>query len=124
MTTTPPTLFIGDYDRQTRETDRFGPHEIAPVLLGLFGEVGGVMAAAKKHRREGKAFVGYRRAVEEEFGDVLWYFTALCRRLGVGLDSVLVSATSQVGYARTVAASDVPAGAVSQLPNPEAKSIT
>jgi NTP pyrophosphatase (non-canonical NTP hydrolase) len=118
MNTTPPTFFIGDFDRLTRETDRFGPDEIAPVLLGLFGEVGSVMAAAKKHRREGKAFVGYRRAVEEEFGDVLWYFAALCRRLGVGLDSVLVSATSQEGYARSVAASDVPAGPVSKVSVP------
>ncbi|HLH89985.1 MAG TPA: nucleoside triphosphate pyrophosphohydrolase family protein [Xanthobacteraceae bacterium] len=118
MKTPPPTFFIGDYDRLTRETDRFGPNEIAPVLLGLFGEVGGVMAAAKKHRREGSAFVGYRRAVEEEFGDALWYLAALCRRFGIGLDSVLVSATSQQDYARIIAASDVPAGAVSQVSAP------
>jgi NTP pyrophosphatase (non-canonical NTP hydrolase) len=113
-----PTFFISDYDRLTKETDRFGPDEMAPVLLGLFGEVGGVMAAAKKHRREGKAFVGYRRAVEEEFGDVLWYFAALCRRLGVGLDSLLVSASSRDGYISAVAASDVPAGGVSQVAAP------
>jgi len=118
MKTTPPTFFIYDYDRLTRETDRFGPDEIAPVLLGLFGEVGGVMAAAKKHRREGKAFVGYRRAVEEEFGDVLWYFAAMCRRLGISLDAVLVPAASHRDYAKTVAASGVPAGAISEISAP------
>src|ERR1700732_97067 len=112
MQTAHLTCFISEYNRLTAETDRFGPDEITPVLLGLFGEVGGVMAAAKKHRREGTAFVGYRRAGEEEFGDVLWYFAALCRRLGVGLDSVLLAASSQEGYAKTVAASDVPAGAI------------
>jgi hypothetical protein len=51
-------MFIADYERLTQETDRFRPEEVNPILLGLFGEVGGVMAAAKKHRREGTAFVG------------------------------------------------------------------
>jgi NTP pyrophosphatase (non-canonical NTP hydrolase) len=118
MKATPPTFFISDYDRLTAETDRFGPDEIVPVMLGLFGEVGGVMAAAKKHRREGSAFVAYRCAVQEEFGDVLWYFAALCRRIGVSLDSLLVSASSQDGYIKAVAAGDVPSGAVSQVSAP------
>ena len=120
MKTERPTFFIADYDRLTRETDRFGFDQIRPVRLGLFGEVGGVMAAAKKHRREGSAFVGYRRAAEEEFGDVLWYFAALCRRLGVGLDSLLVAASSQDPYDNAVAADDVPPGTVLQVSAPAA----
>ena len=39
-------MLIADYERLTRETDRFRPEEVNPILLGLFGEVGGVMAAA------------------------------------------------------------------------------
>lgn len=111
-------IFIDEYDRLTRETDRFEPDQVAPILLGLFGEVGGVMAAAKKHRREGIAFVGYRRAVEEEFGDVLWYFAALCRRTGVSLADVLAGASSQAEYMHAVAAADVPWGAVSHIASP------
>jgi NTP pyrophosphatase (non-canonical NTP hydrolase) len=114
------TFFISDYDILTRETDRFKADEIEPILLGLFGEVGGVMAAAKKYRREGRAFTGYRRAVEEEFGDTLWYLAALCRRLGLGLDTVLAAASSQEDYVRAFAAGDVPAGAVSQVSTPPA----
>jgi NTP pyrophosphatase (non-canonical NTP hydrolase) len=112
------TISIADYERLTAETDRFGPDEVVPILLGLFGEVGGVMAAAKKHRREGSVFLGYRRAVEEEFGDVLWYFAALCRRVSMPLDSVLTRASSNERYQRTVAAAETPAGAVSHIFSP------
>jgi NTP pyrophosphatase (non-canonical NTP hydrolase) len=117
------TIFIAEYDRLTRETDRFKPEEVAPILLGLFGEVGGVMAAAKKLRREGTAFVGYRRAVEEEFGDALWYFAALCRRVGIPLAALLADASSQGEDLRAVAAADVPAGAVSQVSSPAASGV-
>ncbi len=111
-------MFIADYERLTRETDRFRPEEINPILLGLFGEVGGVMAAAKKLRREGAAFVGYRRAVEEEFGDALWYFAALCRRAGVPLHEVLAAALSQ-GYLCSMSAANNPPGAVSRVSSPQ-----
>ncbi len=46
------------------------------------------MATAKKLHREKEAYVGYRHAVEEEFGDVLWYLAALCRRLNLRLDEI------------------------------------
>jgi hypothetical protein len=62
------TMLIEDYVRLVAPTDRM-PDDIRPVLFGLFGEVGGIMTAAKKYHREGPVFVGYRRMVEEEFGD-------------------------------------------------------
>jgi hypothetical protein len=65
------------------------------VLLGLFGEVGSIMATAKKFHREGDAYAGYRHAVEEEFGDALWYFAALCRRLKVELGQFFASIVEQ-----------------------------
>jgi NTP pyrophosphatase (non-canonical NTP hydrolase) len=112
------TISIADYERLTAETDRFGQDEIAPILLGLFGEVGGVMAAAKKHRREGSVFIGYRRAVEEEFGDVLWYFAALCRRVGVPLDAILRQVSSDKLYQRIIAAAETPAGTAAHVSFP------
>ena len=46
------------------------------------------MAIAKKSHREPKAYIRDQRAVEEELGDVFWYFTALCRRLHIQVDDV------------------------------------
>jgi hypothetical protein len=111
-------MFITDYVRLVQETDRFGLEEVSLILLGLFGEVGSVMAAAKKLRREGRAFVGYRRAVEEEFGDAFRYHTALCRRLGVPAYEPLAAAALGSGYVSAVAAANAPAGAVAKITAP------
>ena len=81
------TLLQG-YARDTGPTDMLPIGNLRPVLLGLFGEVGSVMAVAKKYQREGEAYSEHQRAAEEEFGDVLWYFVTLCRRLGIDVDTV------------------------------------
>jgi len=57
-------------------------------LYGLFGEVGSIMTVAKKHYRESDAYTSYQTAIEEEFGDAIWYLTALCRRLEIDVDAV------------------------------------
>src|SRR5690554_5488277 len=80
-----------EYERLIVTTDRFSNEEIVPILLGLYGEVGSIMSASKKYRREKKAYVGYREAVEEELGDALWYFSALCRRLDIKLGDIFES---------------------------------
>ncbi|MYB88478.1 MAG: pyrophosphatase [Proteobacteria bacterium] len=67
------------------------------------------MATAKKHVRENEAYSGYQQAVEEEFGDTLWYFTALCRRLGTGVDTVVSEAVHQDVHEKYIAAIDSPA---------------
>jgi NTP pyrophosphatase (non-canonical NTP hydrolase) len=87
-------VLLTDYMSQIEPTDKLPPDDLQPILLGLFGEVGSIMATAKKFRREGEAYAGYRWAVEEEFGDALWYFTALCRRLGIRVDEILAPTTS------------------------------
>ncbi len=56
--------------------------------MGLFGEVGSIMAPAKKLHREKEAYPGYRAAVEEEFGDTLWYLAGLARRTGCNLPDI------------------------------------
>ena len=68
------------YFRRVADTDEMDA-SVGPIVMGLFGEVGSLMSVSKKRRREGKAYVGYREAELEEFGDILWYFLALCRRL-------------------------------------------
>ena len=41
--------------------------------------------------REGDAFIKYRQEVEEEFGDILWYFAALCRRFETSVEEIIGS---------------------------------
>lgn len=102
------------YERVIVETDRFSIDDISPILLGLYGEVGSIMAASKKYRREKKAYLAYKDAVEEEFGDALWYFSALCRRVNVELAGVFDAASSETGI-KIIAANDQENATISQI---------
>jgi len=104
---------------QVEPTDKLPPDGVQPVLLGLFGEVGSIMATAKKLRREGLSFAGYRRSVEEEFGDVLWYFAALCRRLHLPLDEILAHGIDGEDYDRAIAANDLIESPISRVATPK-----
>ena len=81
--------------RRVEPTDKLPPNDLQPILLGLFGEVGSIMATAKKLHREKNAYAGFRHAVTEEFGDALWYLTALCRRLNIGLDEIFLDTIAE-----------------------------
>ncbi len=109
------TMLLSDYMQQIAPTDRLPRDNLQPVLMGLFGEVGSIMATAKKAHREQEAYVGFKQAVEEEFGDVLWYFTTLCRRLGTGVDIIVSETTDRSRYSKVVAASDLLDGPVSHI---------
>ncbi len=111
------TILLSDYVREIAATDKMKP-DIQPVLFGLFGEVGGIMTAAKKHHREGSVYVGYHRAVEEEFGDTLWYLAALCRRLEISLEDLFSRAIDSDDYHSVLAASDVENGALARITLP------
>ncbi len=100
-------ILLRDYMREIEPTDKLPQDKLHPVLMGLFGEVGSIMATAKKHLREEEAYAGYQQAAEEEFGDTFWYFTALCRRLGIGVDTVFSESTIQDGYNKSIATSDL-----------------
>lgn len=108
-------ILLRDYMQQIAPTDKLPQHDLRPVLLGLFGEIGSVMATAKKLHREKEAYAGYQHAVVEEFGDALWYFTALCRRLDYGIDHIFGHAATGEGYDDMVAASDLVDGPLSRI---------
>jgi len=112
------TFLLADYIQKIAATDGMKP-DIKPVLFGLFGEVGGIMATAKKHHREGKAYYGYRLAVEDEFGDTLWYLAALCRRLDQNLEEIIDNVISGSEYASVIAASDLSNGSISRIVSPK-----
>ena len=108
-------ILLRDYMLGMELTDKLPKDELHPVLLGLFGEVGSIMATAKKPHREQDSYIGYRHALIEEFGDVLWYFTTLCRRLNCRIDDVFSRATAGEGYTGIVAASDLTDGPISHI---------
>jgi NTP pyrophosphatase (non-canonical NTP hydrolase) len=109
------TILLREYAAGVEATDRFGKDEVQPIVLGLFGEVGSVMSAVKKHKREGSAFLGFRKTVEEEFGDALWYLAALCRRMGINVEEIFAGVTKNGKYSTAIAASDVPGWPLSEV---------
>jgi len=111
-------ILLDEYMSQVAPTDELPSDDLQPILLGLFGEVGSIMATAKKYHREKDAYAGYRHEVEEEFGDALWYFTALCRRLSVRVDEMLSAAASGEGYTSSVAANDLIESPLSHVATP------
>lgn len=68
-----------DYVVATEKTDQFiGKHDHLQLLAaGLMGEAGSVLSELKKEERELNAYPEYRRRMEEELGDFLWYFVRL-----------------------------------------------
>lgn len=103
------TYNINAYCDEVQATDRFEVNEIQPILLGLFGEVGGVMSAVKKLKREKKAYVGFRANVIDELGDAFWYFTALARRIDVSVAQLLLDLNASASSdAQSVIASNDP----------------
>jgi NTP pyrophosphatase (non-canonical NTP hydrolase) len=110
---------LSHYATEIAPTDILEPTDLRAVQHGLFGEVGGIMAAAKKSVREGALFPEYRQAAEEEFGDTLWYLAALCRRCEVDLAYVFERATNDNRYTLAYAASDVTSGPVASIAIPK-----
>ena len=106
---------LRDYEKHIALTDQLPPNDLRPVLFGLFGEVGSVMATIKKLHREDKAFSGYRIAVVEELGDTLWYFATLCRRLDYSMEKIFSTVFTEEGYDQVIAASDAPAYPLSRI---------
>lgn len=86
---------LNDYQLIARRTDQnkeSGLDGLPFFLLGLFGEVGTLLSALKKKRRDQESYVGYNDAIIEEFGDSLWYFSNIASRASLKL-SVLAQKT-------------------------------
>lgn len=84
-------LSINEYLEFVKQTDRLPENELHPVLHGLFGEVGGLMAAAKKMKREPGAYTGFNTIVIEEFGDAFWYLCCLSLRIEIDVHTILLN---------------------------------
>lgn len=70
-------------------------HEVIP-LLGLVGEVGGLLAEYKKLLRDGATHRKFRDEVAEELGDILWYVADVAGKFGLSLGEVAESNLAKV----------------------------
>lgn len=89
-------LSIAEFEQHAAATDKLEP-ELDTALLGLVGEVGSLVSALKKKRRDTDGYFGYADAVLEELGDVLWYLSAVARRGGTTLVEAATRAIEPVG---------------------------
>jgi hypothetical protein len=72
-------LTAQQYESQAALTDRRADGGSAALpLLGLFGETGSLLMS----------YIGYKDAVVEELGDVLWYITNYAARVGLSLSVI------------------------------------
>ena len=76
------------YQRVTALTDNFNDTALDLPILGLFGEVGGLLSALKKKQRDQSYQQSYDEAISEELGDVLWYFTRIASRANLDLSVI------------------------------------
>lgn len=62
-------------------------HEVIP-LMGMVGEVGGLLSEYKKMLRDGAIYEQFPEQVAEELGDILWYVATVATKFGLDLDKV------------------------------------
>lgn len=67
---------------QTAQIDWSDPAKRHIPAFGVIGELGSLVSELKKFLRDGKAYTDGKRKLVEEFGDVLWYLSALCSHHG------------------------------------------
>lgn len=81
-----------DYQKASRRTWGYvkTEHPITYPTLGLVNEAGEFAGKVKKIFRDkgGKISAEDRKALKEELGDILWYFTQLCTELKLSLEEV------------------------------------
>jgi NTP pyrophosphatase (non-canonical NTP hydrolase) len=82
-------LDFNDYERAVADTDVLEPDDLVLPMLGLAGEVGGLVAQYKKIQRDRTGYRAFTDEVREELGDLFWYATALARRCNLSLEEIL-----------------------------------
>ena len=80
-------LSLQSYCRQAGKTDRFtddAAHDhYKKLTFGFFGEVGGLLSALKKRRRD-QLYQTESEVVRDEIGDALWYLVNAAGLSGIG----------------------------------------
>ncbi len=83
-------MLVDEYqDRAVGSDQSSGQDTARYLLLGVFGEAGGLLTAVKKRERDDETLAKYLSQVTEEVGDLLWYLAAVATRNGVKLSSLV-----------------------------------
>ena len=98
---------VAEFEAQAAATDQLNPDDSETPLLGLVGEVGSLLSALKKKRRDTDAFFGYHEAVVEELGDVLWYISRVARHGGTSLAEALARVVGSTAEAEVLCFDDL-----------------
>lgn len=88
-------MTLDEYQKAATSTDQFpgrsqqdasspSRSELVP-LLGLTGEVGGLLSEYKKLLRDGPGHTQFRDQVKEELGDILWYVSNVATKYELNL---------------------------------------
>src|SRR5437899_12277101 len=93
---------VAEFEAQAAATDQLNPNDAETPLLGLVGEVGSLLSALKKKRRDTDAFFGYHEAVVEELGDVLWYISRVAQHGGTSLAETLARIANRTAEKETL----------------------
>ena len=92
-------MHLKDYQERARKTDQSRKdggdgdprmpqrHDVVP-LLGLVGEVGGLLGEYKKRLRDGETHRSFPDEVAEELGDILWYVANVADKFGLDLETI------------------------------------
>lgn len=93
--TSSPALTVLSYYEQASRTDRFKSSErgnhYRELGFGFFGEVGGLLSALKKGRRD-QLTPPQAQVVGEELGDALWYLVNIAALSGLKVDELATAA--------------------------------
>jgi NTP pyrophosphatase (non-canonical NTP hydrolase) len=80
---------VAKFEAHAAAADQLDSNDEKTPFLGLVGEVGSLVSALKKKRRDTDGFLGYHATVVEELGDVLWYISTVARRGGCSLSETV-----------------------------------
>lgn len=69
--------------------------EVVP-FLGIIGEIGSVVSQLKIKFRDGDSYIAYKKKLNEELGDVLWYIAAIATQNEISLEDVAKSNLNKV----------------------------
>lgn len=78
-------LPLSAYAQRATASNQFhdDPEAVSHLRFGLFGEIGGLLAAVKKAKRD--LGVVEQAVIKEELGDALWYLTMVATQTGTTL---------------------------------------
>src|SRR4051812_42611885 len=84
------TLTLNEYQARAISTDRTRGvgNGFDLAVLGLFGEIGGLLSEVKKKQRDSRSYLGYEGSVIEEMGDALWYLAVIADHAGINLAEI------------------------------------